>query len=54
MVQVIGGVDKEPDAYNAYLGNIISATDHVTINRAISLTEFNAGESFPSHHVLRK
>ncbi|KAK9917641.1 hypothetical protein WJX75_006727 [Coccomyxa subellipsoidea] len=41
--QVIGGVDKEPDAYNAYLGNIIPANDHVTINRAISLTEFNAG-----------
>jgi hypothetical protein len=54
MVQVIGGVDKEPDAYNAYLGNIIPANDHVTINRAISLTEFNAGESFPSYHMLRK
>ncbi|BDA48406.1 probable DNA (cytosine-5)-methyltransferase 2 [Coccomyxa sp. Obi] len=41
--QVLGGVEKETDPCNAYLGNIMSAADPLTINRAVSLHDFNAG-----------
>ena len=50
-MQVLGGVDKEPDAHNAYLGNMMGTSNSIAINRAISLAEFNAGEPLPAKSV---
>lgn len=44
--QVLGGIDKESDPCNAYLGNIMSAAHPLTINRAVSLQDFNAGRNY--------
>ncbi|EIE27756.1 S-adenosyl-L-methionine-dependent methyltransferase [Coccomyxa subellipsoidea C-169] len=49
--KVLGGVDKEPDAHNAYLGNMMGTSNSIAINRAISLAEFNAGEQLPAKTV---